>query len=290
MGLELRHIKFTGLEKMIREIINLSFSDLDRIVLFSGSSPEKELRKAGTFGLSDTDFIETDFKYFQDKLRFTSPEILEYLGESDREVIKDGGIEKYLMTFFPTMISGDSDQGSISYYSTRIDSSGDETLCILIPEGIDCIEMFDGEELSVRVRFEGLEVEYSKVLYLITSYSSGDKVINLSYSAYRDDVGGNRSMSDYVLRNDSLVTERMGYQEKDGYIYSGISGSLAGTVKLDSRPLYDLIKKGDGEWWNRSKRYSIGDKVKVGDKEYESLEPNNIGNHPYYSRVWAIKD
>jgi hypothetical protein len=41
------------------------------------------------------------------------------------------------------------------------------------------------------------------------------------------------------------------------------------------------------EGWNRSRRYSIGDTAKIGDAVFRSVEENNIGNHPYYSRMWV---
>jgi hypothetical protein len=55
---------------------------------------------------------------------------------------------------------------------------------------------------------------------------------------------------------------------------------------MTARPIYDMMCGLIGEEWNRAKRYSVGDTAKVGDTVFKSVEANNIGNHPYYSRMW----
>ena len=210
-----------------------------------------------------------------------------------------GGIEKYLSTLFPTVISGDPRNDRIEYFNTYIDSTGKELFCFLVPESISEIWMYEeviDEDWAIRIQF-GLkededgeivevpeEIYFSKAIWLITSYSKeGTKILNLSWTAYQVDKDPIRKMSEYVLRNDSFVSNFEGYHEKDGYIYSNISGSLVGTEEI-SRPIYDSIIESKG--WNRSKRYSRGDKAWLGSTEYESVESDNIGNHPYYSRMW----
>ena len=143
---------------------------------------------------------------------------------------------------------------------------------------------------AVEVLFDSSEVSFSKILWMLTTYKEGDKVVNLSWTSYLGDRNPNWKMSDYVLRNDSLVPDYKGYHEVDGFVYSDISGSIVGTERVENRPIYDLIKLrvSDLEDWSRSRRYSISDRVILGDKVYESVESDNIGNHPYYSRKWVI--
>jgi hypothetical protein len=104
--------------------------------------------KTGTERLSDLDFIETDFKYHQDKLEFFSSDVLNELATEDKETIDQeslSGTKKYLSTLFPTCIPG-SPSGNISYFSTSVGIEGDETLCILIPEAIKKVKMADSGE------------------------------------------------------------------------------------------------------------------------------------------------
>ena len=267
-------------------IIDRNFSEIRRIV-YSG----KTLIKSGTTELSNSDFLETDLKYHQDKLSFLGPDVLGDLVKNDKNLmIEEGleGIEKRLLTLFPTVVNdSESTENSISYFSTYTDKMGDEILCVLIPEDITEVDFYESEEgdtKAMSVFFEDSEIEFSKALFLVIGSNVSDP--NLSYISYRKDKNGNRIMSDYVLRNDSLVSNYKGYHEECGFMYSGISSSIFGTTKVSNRPIYNLISSFQNESWNRCKRYSIGDKAKLGDEEYESIEPNNIGNHPYYSRYW----
>ena len=59
---------------------------------------------------------------------------------------------------------------------------------------------------------------------------------------------------------------------------------------MTARPIYDMMCGLIGRKWNRAKRYSVGDTAKVGDTVFKSVEANNIGNHPYYSRMWIKND
>jgi len=279
---------------MTKEVLNPYFSDLCKVKYYAEETLVGTLIKAGTSSLSSPDLLETDLKYEQRKLEFCSPQILDHLVESDKVMINSeglGGIEKYLLTLFPSVIPGDVVDSGTSYFSTNIDSVGDETMCLLVPEDVTQVWMFDvgddDETCSVKVIFETGEVEFSKALYLITSYSpNSPRIVNLSYMAFRQDKNGNRKMSDYLLRNNSWVSGVKGYHEKSGFVFSDISSSVIGTEKVVNRPLYNLVKGYVGDDWNRGKRYSIGDRARVGNNVYESLEPNNIGNHPYYSRMW----
>ena len=197
---------------------------------------------------------------------------------------------------------------------------GDETFCLLIPEKIDKVIAYDshGKE-ALKIEFRDNEILDSKVLWIVTTYkeptyvydkdgnpvykkdSDGNIIvddegnpvreqtargINLSYEAYKGDRNPVKKMSDYVLRNNDLTENWEGYIEKDGFLYSKISSSLIGTSKMSDRPIYDLKCAMADDGWNRAKRYSIGDTAKVGDTVFESVEMNNIGNHPYYTRMW----
>ena len=278
---------------MVTEVINPGFPDISYIYCYdSGDELKVTMIKTGTDSLSDPDFLETDFKYFQDKLEFSSPNILNLLTTEDKEKINQdlSGTEKYLSTLFPTSSSGDSEE-TISYFSTLVRMDGRETLCVLIPPHIKTVKMSDSSGTdSVRVVFDSSEEEFSKVLWMVTSFDSTSPLgLNLSLEAYKGDKDPIRRMSDYVLRNDAFVSNNKGIWEENGYIYSSISSSLIGTVKVSSRPIYNLLKGMSGKEWNRSKRYSVGDSAWIGNSEYESLEANNIGNHPYYSRLWMRK-
>jgi len=280
---------------MRTEIINQEFPDLFRFSLWDGETKVKDLIRARSSELSDQDFIETDFRYSQGKLEFGCPNLLNELVSGDKDKIDDGGaasIEKYLSTLFPSLVndSGTDDSG-IEYYSSLTKIGGDEIICLLIPESIDKITAFDShEELAIVIEFEGDEIRDSKVLWIVTSYNSeSPRKVNLSYEAFKGDRNPVRRMSDYVLRNTELTENYEGYTERDGFLYSSISGSLIGTERLEHRPIYDMMCEEEGEDWNRARRYSIGDTAKVGEVVFRSIESGNIGNHPYYSRMW-IKD
>lgn len=278
---------------MTKEIKNPEFLDIYTIQLSSGGEIVKSLIKAGTSELSNPDFLETDFRYTQDKLEFNSPGILNELGKTDKQKINLeglGGIEKYSVTLFPSVLNSQEDD-EFEYYSTKIGVNGDEIFCLLIPEEVDQVIMLDSKmEEAIVVSFEEGEIEFSKVLWVVCSStgSPNPRTINLSYDAYKEDKNPVRRMSDYVLRNDELVENRMGYYIENEYLYSEISSSLVGTYKLENRPIYDLLKNFQDRSWNKRKRYSIGDTAWIGENRYESLESNNIGNHPYYSRLWRI--
>lgn len=269
------------------DIVNQNFTDLAKIV-YQGMT----LYKCGTSSLSDVDFLETDFKYYQNKIKFYSPSVFSYLEDSDKVLVRSS-LEKYRMTLFPTYKVEESSNIEDSYYTTYIDKNGDELLVVLIPEGIDGVMLYEkisdaSSNPAINITFESSESGFSKILYILTSYNSeSPRILNISYITYRGDQEGNKSMSDYVLRNDALEdTVRRGYREKGGYMFSCISGSVIGTEKLEERPLYDLIKSFNTDDWNRKRMYSIGDIVVVGSQRYESTEPHNLGNHPYYSRFW----
>lgn len=264
-----------------------NFTDLKKIV-YTG----KTLYKCGSSSLSDVDFLETDFKYYQDKIKFSDPTIFSYMKESDKSTVRES-LEKYRVTLFPTNITGDP-TGTDSYYNTYVDRNGDELLCVLIPEGIGTVGLYENisdSVYSISISFNNIETSFSKILYILTSYSSeSPRTLNISYITYRGDLDGNKNMSDYVLRNDAIEdTVRCGYRKKWGHMFSCISGSVVGTESLRNRPLFDLINSFNTSDWNRKKVYSIGDTVTVGGKTYISIEPNNIGNHPYYSCFWRVR-
>ena len=280
---------------MNKQIINPKFPDLYTFILYSGDFISEYLIKAGTSEISDPDFLETNFRYFQDKLEFGSPDLLSELESSDKlRIGEDGifGIEKYLITLFPTLSRDTSgDTNNVRYFSSVTKMGGDELICLQIPEEIDNISVLDsnGDE-ALKIWFEGDEILDSKVIWIITSFTpESPRIINLSYEAYKGDRNPVRRMSEYVLRNDDLTENRKGYSEKDGYLYSDISGSLIGTSKIVRRPIYDMMCGLSGNGWNRAKRYSVGDTIMMGDTRYESVESGNIGNHPYYSRKWIKK-
>jgi hypothetical protein len=271
------------------EIINQEFPDLNKFVLYQGENAAKSLVKARSSELTDPDFIETDFRYHQGKTEFGSPDILNELVQSDKDKIGES-IEKYLSTLFPTLIEDSSPLliDTIEYYSSVTKVGGDELFCLLIPEDIDSIIAYDSHQKeAIRIEFQGDEVRDSKALWFVISYKpESPRVVNLSYEAYQGDRNPVRKMSEYVLRNDSLVLNWEGYEERDGFLYSKLSGSLVGTSRMTARPIYNMMCGLIGEEWNRAKRYSVGDTAKVGDTVFKSVEANNIGNHPYYSRMW----
>ncbi len=288
-------------------IRNSNFSDINSVRYYTGyvtlePTLVQTLIKADTTGLNDSDFIETDFKYIQSKEEFLNPNILNELERGDQTNINGLGLEgvkKFYSTLFPTIIYGVDPGGGavdkISYFSSSIDVDGTETFCFLVPEIITNILLFsdlsnNARSCCISISFDPEDEVGPKILYLVVSYSpDSPRILNLSWKAYHGDKNPNRVMSDYVLRNDSNVSNWKGYQEKNGYLYSGISSSLIGTEKVVNRPVYDLLKGFIGEEWSRSKRYSVGDIAKIGTTVYESLESNNIGNHPYYSKMWVIK-
>ena len=273
-------------------IKNRDFTEIRKILYLRNNSIEKTLFNAGSSAISDPDFLETDFKYFQDKIEFSSPDLLDYLVVGDKSnIIGSRGIEKYLVTLFPSLVKDSSGMGSTTFFSTYIDNRGTEILAVLVPEGIDTIKMYEeGSEVveTILLSFEGDEISFSKVIWLVTSYSEGSNVVNLSWTAYKGDKNPVKKMSDYVLRNDEFISDFSGLSYENGFIYSSISGSLVGTVKQEKHPIYNLLKGFAKDNWNKRVRYSLGDRVVVGGKTYESVEPNNIGNHPYYSRMWYL--
>ena len=250
---------------MTYEIVDPSFSEISAVFYYQGSgSPKLELYKAGTERLDNLDFLETDFKFFQDKLEFVGSDVLGYFDDTDKTIINGrgiAGIEKYLSTLFPTVISGDYRDSIKGYFSSYIGNLGDELFCFLIPEGINHISLVDNtnesSDTAIYVYFDDTEIEFSKILWILTSYKSGNREIDLSWIAYQGDRNPNLEMSDYVLRNDFFVSDYMGYREENDFIYS---------------------------------ENSVGDKARIGETVYESVDPDNIGNHPYYSRKWAVYD
>ena len=273
-------------------IKNRDFTEIRKILYLRNNSIENTLFNAGSSAISDPNFLETDFKYFQDKIEFSSPDLLDYLVIGDKSNIIGGRrIEKSLVTLFPSLVKDSSGIGSTTFFSTYIDNRGTEILAVLVPEGIDTIKMYEeGSEVveTILLSFEGDEISFSKVIWLVTSYSEGSRAVNLSWTAYKGDKNPVKKMSDYVLRNDEFISDFSGLSYENGFVYSSISGSLVGTVKQEKRPIYNLLKGFAKDNWNKRVRYSLGDRVVVGGKTYESVEPNNIGNHPYYSRMWYL--
>ena len=280
---------------MTASVINPGFPDISYVYCYdSGNTLGITMVKTGTKRLSDPDFIETDFKYYQDKIEFYSSDVLNELDSEDKETINQeslSGTEKYLSTLFPTCVYPYSPEGNISYFSTLVGIEGNETLCILIPESIKTVRMADsGGEDAVELVFDDHETSLSKALWMVTTYDPTSPIgLNLSYEAYKGDRDPIKKMSGYVLRNDAFVSNFFGIYTNGDYLYSGISSSLIGTERVTERPIYNLLKNMESKYWNRSKRYSVGDSAWVGETEYESLEANNIGNHPYYSRMWIKK-
>jgi hypothetical protein len=278
---------------MRKRIVNPEFPDLYRFSLWKDNTRIKDLIKARSSELSDPDFIETDFRYTQGKLEFGSPDILSELEVGDKEMINiegAAGVEKFLTTLFPTQSRNTSpiSEDDYEYYSSLTKIGGDEIFCLLIPEKVDTITAYDSHDTEALViEFQDEEVRDSKALWILTSYNESKRELNLSYEAFKTDRNPIRRMSDYVLRNDSLTENWNGYIERDGFLYSNISNSLIGTSKLSNRPIYELKCRMVDEGWNRSRRYSIGDTAKIGDAVFRSVEENNIGNHPYYSRMWV---
>lgn len=275
---------------------NQRFPDLYKFSLWEGETKVRDLIRARSSELSNFNFIETDFRYTQGKLEFDTSSLLDDLTQEDKnKIILDGpvGIEKYLSSLFPTIIHDSREEDDlIDYYSSLTKIGGDEIICLLIPERVNKITATDSHgEDAIEVEFEGDEIRDSKALCIITSFEPGSpRTVNLSYEAYKKDKNPVKRMSEYVLRNDDLIVNRKGYTERDGFLYSSISGSLIGTKRVENRPIYDLKNARTNTGWNRARRYSIGDTVKIGDTVYESVDENNIGNHPYYSRMWVKYD
>jgi hypothetical protein len=269
---------------MRTRVLSPEFPDISSLRFSDGSS----LIKAGTSELSDPDFIETDFKYNQGKLEFSSPNTLDELVGEDKVVIQED-TEKYLLTLFPTNTESGEGADDISYFSSSIDSNGREIICVSISEGISWVKAYDSNGVeALEIELEGSEIDFSKVITIVTSYDSVSPVsINLSWEALEGDKNPIRGMSDYVLRNDAFVRNWKGYKEENGFLFSRISSSLVGTERVEERPIYNLLCGFSDELWSRAKRYSVGDKALVGNTEFESVEANNIGNHPYYSRMWV---
>lgn len=269
-----------------------SFSDISIIYFYSGSSKVRTLYKSGTERLDNPEFLETDFKYFQDKQEFKGSDVLGYLDDQDKTKINNsklGGIEKYLSTLFPTVIPGDYRESTTDYFSSLINSVGDEIYCFLVPENVSRVVMIDdtGSEskTAIEVIFDSPEVVFSKVLWVMTSYKDGKKTINLSWIAYQGDENPNGKMSEYVLRNDSFSRNYRGYHERNGYLYSNISGSLIGTEKIESRPIYNLFSQG----WDRDYTYSSNEIARIHGVEYISIRSGNKGKYPPKSNSWWSK-
>lgn len=294
---------------MIVEIVDPSFPDLlgfnfcIKDDLHTGYYVIVEtIMKAGTSFLNNYNFDETDFKYNQGKLEIGNPSVLGELYPVDvRELLNNSeGIRKFFTTLFPTYIKDPSSYFSsdINFFSTSTNIEGEETYCIDIKNS-EISDVFGFVENTwtpaLWLHFEEHELGFSKVVVMVISKKSETpRIVNISLEAYQGDNTPYRRMPKYVLRNDGLVNNWKGFTKKDGYLYSSISGSLVGTEKLEEseRPIYNLLKKfaEKEEGWNRSKRYSVGDCVTVGNYVYESVEPDNIGNNPIYSRTWIKHD
>ena len=269
------------------EILNPSFAEIDRVRMGN----EVYIR-CSTSSLPDYDFLETGFKYFPNKSGFSDFNPLDFLHSSDKERIGTniGSVEKYLVTLFPGVTFAPEVGNNTKYFSTY-QSKENEVFCIIVPEGYREVLLDDRGVTAIKVMFDTNEAEKSKILYMVTSYSSDSPVIlNLSYISYQIDKNPNSKMSDYVLRNDSDVRVRGLEKNSVDLIFSSLSGSLIGTRRIENRPIYDLLVSGGMEGWYSEVVYSLGDKVMIGNQEYESLIPDNKGNYPQYSKYWAIHE
>lgn len=270
---------------MTYNILNPSFSEINKI-----SMGGRVLYRCSTSNLSDRDFLETGFKYFPKKYGFSDSVLLDYLVSSDKSMINGTSeIEKYLTTLFPSYRISDSSGVVQEYFSTYV-TKNRELLCVIIPEGVGTISLLEDESEAIRVMFDSSEDRYSKVLIVLTSYESDSPVIlDISYEACQVDINPLRKMSDYVLRNDSLVNKWRGVKKNRlSFMFSKISGSLVGTEELENRPIFELISEGINKGlWNPNKNYTTGEIVLIGGIEYVSLEDHNRGNHPYYTKYWA---
>ena len=273
---------------MTYEILNPSFSEINRVVMGN----DKVLMRCSTSSLKDYDFLETGIKYFPTKYGFSDVVLLDFLTGEDKSMIGTNleGIEKYLVTLFPTLRKEEQIVGNFVEYFSTYQTQENELFCIRVPEGYKKVEMYEvGAEKVMEVSFTDEESKEDRLLYMITTYKDENRVVvNLSYTAYQIDKNPNRKMSGVVLRNDSLVPRWKGIREGEtGLIFSEVSGSLIGTSKVSSRPIYELIKNRIGTEWNPRVIYSREDKVRIGDTEYRSLESGNKGNHPFYTRYWV---
>lgn len=287
---------------MIVEVLDPKFSDIRGFHLYEGSVISSTILKAGTSSLDDPNFVETDFKYDQGKIEIKSPSILDEVDRNDQlNLINADGTEsirKFFLTLFPSYVNSSYSSQQINYFSTSTNVEGDELYCINVKnERVSSLLGFeeDSETPVIRINFEESELGFSKIVILVISFKEETlKIVNLSLTSYQGDNTPYKKMPQYVLRNDSLVENWNGLTEKHGYLYSDISGSLVGIERIPEarRPIYNLLKdfSEKEEGWNRAKRYTIGDCVKVGNYIYESVEPNNIGNNPVYSRMWVKND
>ena len=286
---------------MIVEILNPNFSDICGFRFARGSTVIDTVMKVETSAIGNPNFIETDFKYDQGKLEIKSPNILDEVDRNDQlSLINADGyesIQKFFLTLFPTYKESSASNQQTSYFSTSTNVDGDELYCLDIKNTeVNRLYGIDNSGASVlKIDFESSELGYSKVVVLIISFKSETpRIVNLSLTSYLGDNTPYRKMPSYVLRNDGLVENWRGLTEKYGFLYSDISGSLVGIERIPNnrRPIYNLLKDFSEKEtsWNRAKRYTIGDYVKVGNCTYESVEPNNIGNNPVYSRMWVKND
>lgn len=290
---------------MIVEVLNPNFSDICGFhfcYIHQGSSIIlSTTMKAGTEFIDNQNFFETDFKYDQGKLEIKNPNILNEVEREDQfyKVDIDGyeSINKHFLTLFPTCKNFPYSSEQRNYFSTFTSIDGDELYSIDVRDTkVSQLLGFDNSGTSVlKIDFEDPELDYSKVVVLIISFKNETpRIVNLSLTSYLGDKTPYKKMPSYVLRNDGLVENWKGITERCGYLYSEVSGSLVGIERIpdDRRPIYNLLKEFTEreEGWNRAKRYTIGDCVKVGNYTYESVEPNNIGNNPIYSRMWVIKE
>ena len=281
---------------MTWNVVNSNFSEISYIEYLEGTQVISSYRRSSTSSLSGIDFLETNFKFIQEKIKFNDIVPLVYLDSSDRSIVdvSSESIEKYLVTLFPSSLKTGTRKVSEGYFSTLI-SPPSELLAIDIPEKISQVKMYENESDTKPSLIINLQNEASdrKVLYIIFQYTKDSPVtVNLSYTSWVSDKNGNKKMSDYVLRNDSIQTVYPAVREnKLGYKFSEASGSLIGMTKLGGRPIYNLRKTRANDIWSPDKMYKMGETVTLGGSiRYKSLIPGNLGNHPYYSRCWVKSD
>lgn len=276
---------------MKTNIVNKEFSDLCAANL----SDSSWIYKASTSWLPSGDFIQTGFDWFPDKLKFSDSLKIEDLDQESSELVGKSisDLEKTELTLFPTLSRNEGMDNK--FFGSFLDKSW-EIFGFKFNEGIEWVKLYEDEndsDYSALIEFEGSEVGSEKIIILLVSPDEETQSIKVSYSLWLSDNNGNYKMKDYVLRNDSFHnSEPLEIKNEDiGFLYSSISGSLLGTKKIDSHPIFDFrdsIKSGS-KIWNKDRVYGVGEKVilkKGSTKIYESIIPDNLGNHPCFSSTW----
>lgn len=241
--------------------------------------------KASTIWVPESDFIQTGLKWFPERGGLK----LDYLAEDDTELIGTDlvDLQHIEASMFPTLEKEEEGEGR-HYFGSYI-YQPQEIFSLTLAEGIEWIDFYEYQEDTVpgiRIEFEDTEITSSKTIFLLITYAES-MTVDISYRLWLEDPEGNQKKPEVLLKNDSFKTVESPVRKgEEGFLWSMVSGSLAGTKKLDSRPLYDRICSLSTETWNPERIYGLGEKVKVGENEYQSLLPQNLGNHPLHSRAW----